>query len=150
MNEPHDYLERRVIGQRKWHSVKATWNKHRFYTVEILTMLSGALIPVINLWAVKDAYLAGLLSAILGGVVVVSAGVGKLFKFQENWLQFRSVAEALGYEEEYFKAGAGEYAGGEGEHRNKLLVERVENILATTTKQFVSTHRSGPNAGTRA
>ena len=54
-----------------------------FYAVEVATLLAGAAIPVVNLWLVHDAFWAGVLSAILGGVVVVAASVGKLFKFHE-------------------------------------------------------------------
>jgi hypothetical protein len=44
---------------------------------------------------VKDPYWAGVLSAVLGGVVVVATSVGKLLKFHENWLQYRTLVEAL-------------------------------------------------------
>ena len=49
-------------------------------------------------------------SAVLGGVVVVDASVGKLFKFDENWLQYRTLVEALEREKEPHSVGAGDYA----------------------------------------
>jgi hypothetical protein len=144
MNETFEYIERRLEPQRKWHNEKATWNKRRFYAAEIATLLAGAAIPIVNLWVVKDPYWAGVLSAILGGVVVVAASVGKLFKFHENWLQYRTLVEALEREKELYSVGAAEYAELDGAGRNRLLVERVENILASTTSQFIETHkRSG-------
>ena len=103
MNGPFEYVERRLEPQRKWHNEKATWNKRRFYTAEVATLLAGAAIPIVNLWVVKDPYWAGLLSAILGGVVVVAASVGKLFKFHENWLQYRTLVEALEREKELYQ-----------------------------------------------
>ena len=142
MNGPFEYVERRLEPQRNWHSEKATGNKRRFYTVEVATLLAGAAIPIINLWVVKDPYWAGLLSAILGGVVVVAASVGKLFKFHENWLQYRALVEALEREKELYSVGAGDYAELDEAGRNRLLVERVESILASTTSQFVQTHQS--------
>jgi Protein of unknown function (DUF4231) len=142
MNETFEYVERRLEPQRKWHNDKATWNKRRFYAVEVATLLAGAAIPVVNLWLVHDAFWAGVLSAILGGVVVVAASVGKLFKFHENWLQYRTLVEALEREKELYSAGAGEYAEANEAERNRLLVERVENILANTTSQFIQTHQS--------
>jgi hypothetical protein len=81
MNPSFEYLERRLEPQEKWHEEKARWNKWLFYTMEVVTLLSGAAIPVVNLWVIKDAYLAGVLSAILGGLVVVAAAVGKLSSF---------------------------------------------------------------------
>ena len=146
MNETFQYVERRLEPQRKWHNEKATWNKRRFYAVEVATLLAGAAIPVVNLWLVKDPYWAGVLSATLGGVVVVAASVGKLFKFHENWLQFRTLVEALEREKELYSVGAGEYADVNEAERNRLLVERVENILASTTSQFIETHQSTRDA----
>jgi len=147
MNETFEYLERRLEPQRKWHNEKAKWNKRRFYTVEVATLLAGAAIPIINLWLAKDPYWAGVLSAILGGVVVVAASVGKLFKFHENWLQYRTLVEALEREKELYSNGAADYAELDEAERNRLLVERVESILASTTSQFIETHQTARDVG---
>ena len=110
--------------------------------MEVVTLLSGAAIPVVNLWVIKDAYLAGVLSAILGGLVVVAAAV-KLFKFHDNWLHYRALVEALAREKELYSAGAGDYASPLDEAgRKRLLVERVENLLASATSRFIEAHRS--------
>ena len=142
MSEPFDYLERRLRPQRDFHNDKAVWNKRRFYFAEVATLLAGAAIPIVNILPLGSTRL---LSVLLGGVVVVAAGIGKLFKFQENWLQYRTVVEALEREEEHYKIGAGEYANADEAARNKLLVERVEGLLASTTAQFIITHRSASN-----
>lgn len=143
MNPSFEYLERRLEPQEKWHEEKARWNKWLFYTMEVATLLSGAAIPVVNLWVVKDPYLAGVLSAILGGLVVVAAAVGKLFKFHDNWLHYRALVEALAREKELYSAGAGDYASPFDEAgRKRLLVERVENLLASATSRFIEAHRS--------
>ena len=141
MNASFEYLERRLQPQEKWHDKRARLNKRLFYTTEVSTLLAGAAIPVVNLWVVKDAYLAGVLSAALGGVVVMAAAVGKLFKFHENWLHYRALAEALARERELHAVGAGEYARVDGNRRNRLLVERVENLIANKTAQFIETHK---------
>ena len=77
MSTAFEYLQRRLEPQERWHDERAKLNKRLFYTVEVATLLAGAAIPVVNLWAVKDAYLAGVLSAILGGIVVLAAAIGK-------------------------------------------------------------------------
>jgi hypothetical protein len=148
MNETFDYIERRIIPQLKWHSDKAKRNKRWFYGVEITTLGAGTAIPIVNVWPATDPHLAGLLSAILGGLVVLAAAIGKLFKFQENWLQYRALAEMLEREEEHYKVGAGEYADADESARNRLLVEHVEGLLASTTSQYITTHRSASDAET--
>ncbi len=141
MSAPFDYLNHRLEPQQQWHDARAKLNKRLFFTAEVATLLAGAAIPVVNLWVIKDAYLAGILSAILGGVVVVAAAVGKLFKFHDNWLYYRALVEALAREKELYSAGAGDYAALDGSDRNRILVERVENLIANKTAQFVETQR---------
>jgi hypothetical protein len=148
MTSSFEYLERRLEPQEEWHNKRARLNKWLFYTVEVATLLAGAAIPVVNLWVVKDAYLAGVLSAILGGVVVMAAAVGKLFKFHENWLHYRALVEALAREKELYSVGAGDYATVDGDVRNRLLVERVENLIANKTAQFIETHKRDGSSGT--
>ena len=143
-------MQRRLEPQEEWHDKRARLNKWLFYTVEVATLLAGAAIPVVNLWVVKDAYLAGVLSAILGGVVVMAAAVGKLFKFHENWLHYRALVEALAREKELYSVGAGDYAAVDGAGRNRLLVERVENLIANKTAQFIETHKRDGASSTEA
>ena len=141
MNDPFDYPQRRIEPQRKWHSDKAKWNKQRFYAMEIATLVAGASIPVVNLWAVQDHHLAGVLSAILGGIVVLATAVGKLCKFQENWLQYRALVETLDREVEIHLNGVSDYSKVGQAERNRLLVERIENLLAANTSRYVAAHR---------
>jgi hypothetical protein len=142
MSAPFDYVQRRLEPQEKWHDERAKLNKRLFYTVEVATLLAGAAIPVVNLWVVKDPYLAGVLSAVFGGMVVVAAAIGKLFKFHENWLHYRALVEALAREKELYAAGAGDYAAVDTAGSHRLLVERVENLLANKTAQFLETHKA--------
>jgi hypothetical protein len=63
-------------------------------------------------------------------------------------LQYRTPVEALEREKELYSVGAADYAKADEAGRNRLLVERVENILASTTSQFIETHRSARGAPT--
>jgi hypothetical protein len=144
-----DYPVRRIESQSAWHSHKAAWNKRRYYALEIATMVAGALIPIVNVWAAADSTAVRVWSAILGGVVVVAAGISKLFKFQENWLQYRAIAESLTRERELFSARAGDYAGEDETARRALLVVRAETLLADVTAQFIASHRSQPKGGSK-
>ena len=43
------------------------------------------------------------ISASLAALIVVASGIAKLCKFQENWLSFRTIAEALEREKELYE-----------------------------------------------
>ena len=150
MAEPFEYLQRRLEEQRQWHSDKAAWNKRWFYRTEIATLFAGAAIPIVSLLCANHPFRAGVLTALLGAIVVLAAALAKLFKFHENWLQYRTTVETLGREKELYLNATADYAEADETRRNQLLVERVENILATTTSQFVAAHRSARDGNDQA
>jgi len=142
MPEEFKYLNDRIEAQIKWHTDKAAWNKTKYYLAEIITLGAGALIPVINVFDVlSNPGLIRILSASLAALAVFSSGTSKLYKFQENWLNFRALAEALRREKELYFYQVGDYES-QMERRQKLLVERIENMLASATSQYVSIQRA--------
>ena len=146
MPEEFSYLEERVEKQQEWHSKKATHNKRRFYFAEIVTIVAGALIPVINVFDIFPENWLRISSTILASIIVAAASIGKLYKYQENWLNYRAVSETLKREEEFYQYEIGEYDIRSDRKRNKKLVERVESILSGSTSQFISIH-SGERDG---
>jgi hypothetical protein len=142
MSQDFTYLQSRLDGQAQWHSDKATWNKRSFYAVEIITLVSGALIPVINLLGPEWQSWQRVGSTTLAIIVVISTGIGKLLKFQENWLTYRGLAEELKREKEFYLNGVGNYGNEDEPGRQKLLVQRIEDILSTTTTSFIALHRA--------
>jgi uncharacterized protein DUF4231 len=137
-----DYVTRRLEPQRSWHSKRAKFNKISFYVAEIVTLAAGACIPIINVIAAEDQTWQRVGSAALAAVVVLAAGVAKLCKFQENWLRFRAVAEALGREHEMFSARIGDYGDNDEQKRLAALVVRVETLLSDNTAQFLASQHA--------
>ncbi len=144
MTEGNNYLEERLEGQRKWHSDKAGINKNRYHMVEMITIIAGATIPVINVIDFEFISEPSIrfLSALIGAVIVVAAGISKLFKFQENWINYRTLSETLKREQEFYRYEVGDYGGQREKQRLKMLVQRVENILASATEQYMAVHKA--------
>ncbi|HEX8652063.1 MAG TPA: DUF4231 domain-containing protein [Pyrinomonadaceae bacterium] len=142
MEESPRYLDRRLKTQGKWHNDKAQWNKKRFYVFEVTTLLAGAAIPFINVASGIPVSWQRILSALLATIVVISVGVAKLYKFQENWLNYRALSESLKREEELYLNRVGAYSVSDDQERDKVLVERVESILANATSQYIARHKS--------
>ena len=142
MAEEFSYLDDRVEAQRKWHSTEAGVNKRWYYTLEIVILTAGALIPVVNVLDVLPGPWLRVLSSVLATIIVIAAGANKLYGFQENWLHFRLVSEALKRETEFYLHKTGDYEVNGEQQRNRILVERVEEILSSTTSQFVAIHRA--------
>ncbi len=137
MPDDFNYPRERIDEQINWHSNRANWNKRRYYITEIITLVAATLIPVINVLNVVSEPMLRILSASLGALSVLALGVNKLFKFQENWLNYRALAETVRREKELFHNAVGDYDV-PPERRNKKLVERIETMLASTTSKFIS------------
>lgn len=142
-----EYLTRRLDTQTAWHERKARFNKHWYHALEIAMMVAGACIPLVNVIPAADgAAWQRIASAALAGVVVFAAGISKLFKFQETWLRYRSIAENLVRERELFVARLGDYGHADGQKRLAILVDRVEWLLAEQTAQFLASQRTAREA----
>ena len=64
-----------------------------------------------------------------------STGIITLIKFQENWIEYRTVAESLKLEKFLFLSKAGPY-----KNSNEIFptfVERFESLISTSTKKWV-------------
>jgi Protein of unknown function (DUF4231) len=140
MSEPTDYKETRLEKQIEWHSKKSKQNKLRFRLYQIVILIAGAIIPIINVANVGD-FQTRVVSSIIGGMIVVVTGVTQLEKYQENWILYRTSAELLKKEKYFFENNVGEYSKADGPEKNKLLVERVESIVSAETSKYFAIHR---------
>jgi hypothetical protein len=145
MDTDSNYINDRITEQETWHSRKAGWNKKCFYAVEITTLFSGALIPIVNLVDFINEPWRKLISALLATIIVIAAGLGKLYKYQENWLSYRALAEILKREKALYLNRVGEYNASDDQERHRMLVGRVEDVLASANSQFVALHRAERN-----
>jgi hypothetical protein len=72
-------------------------------------------------------------------VAILTAGL-KAFKYQENWINYRTTCETLRKEKYFYEAGLGEYAS--AEDKEALFVDRVESLISRENTMWVSTHRA--------
>lgn len=138
--EEFAYIKERVNSQLEYFSKAASRNKLYFYIVEIIVLLASAAIPVCNSLALPEGSFR-IISSLLSGAILVFAGLGRLYKYHELWLNARMTAELLKREKHLFLYKAGPYAGLKENERKRLLVEQVENIVATEVTQFISLYK---------
>jgi hypothetical protein len=73
---------------------------------------------------------------VLGVIVAAIAGLITLIKFQENWIEYRTVAESLKLEKFLFLAKAGPYKNISDPF--VMFVERFESLISNSTKKWVN------------
>jgi len=120
----------RLEDQIDWYERRSVANQRAFKQLKAVELVLAAAIPLV---AGFDA--PGLAAGVLGALVVVLEGVQQLGQFQQNWLTYRSTAEALKHEKYLYLARAGPY-GGRTSHRR--LAERVEALVSQEHARWVS------------
>lgn len=112
----------RLEDQLGWYDRRSAAAQRAFKRVKVAQLVLAAGVPV----AVSSSA-PGLLTAMLGALVVVLEGVQQLYQWQTNWVLYRSTHESLMHEKYLFLAGAGPYSGAEP---RRVLAERIEGLVS--------------------
>ena len=81
-----------------------------------------------------------ILAAGLSGVVAIATSVLGTFKFQENWLSFRTVAESLKREKSLYDSKNCEYD--LAEDPAKLFILKIETLISKEHNTWTNYHQT--------
>ena len=112
----------RLQDQLAWYDRKSMAAQRAYKRVKIAQLLLAAAVPV-----AVAAELPGVVTALLGALVVVLEGVQQLYQWQTNWVLYRATNESLKHEKFLYLAGAGPYS---GPQPRRVLAERVEGLVS--------------------
>jgi len=130
-----EYLEQRLDDQINWYGKKSAANQAAYKRLRLVEIIAAAAIPLLAGYSQASGYVV-MTIGVLGLIVAVLAGIVSLYRFQENWTEYRAVAESLKQERYLYLARAEPYS---GDQPFELLVQRVE-ALSSRVKQQVG-HR---------
>jgi len=118
-----DVVLDRLEDQISWYDKKASWNERMFKRLRIATIVMSSSIPLSAAF-VKYALITGA----LGALIALFEGLQQLNQHHQNWITYRSTAEALKHEKYLFLSTAGSYAS--STNPKTLLAERVESLVS--------------------
>lgn len=124
----------RLDGQIAWYDRKGRECQHRYKGLKTVVIAAAAAIPVVAAFDVP-VYVAG----ILGAVVVVVEGILQAFQYHQNWITYRSTAEALKHEKYLYLGRADVYA--ESKNPMRVLAERIESLISQEHARWISSRR---------
>jgi len=124
--KPEEYIEQRLLDQIKWYSAKSQFNQRWFKRLRILEIVSAAVIPFLAGLGPVVPYYQFVVGA-LGAVIAISAGISAIYKFHENWIEYRTTAETLKHELYLYETRCSPY---DNEEAFCRLVERVEGLIS--------------------
>jgi Protein of unknown function (DUF4231) len=140
-----EYVEQRLDSQAQWYDRRATTNQHCYRALRVLEVILAGSIPLFSSM-VQGSPPIGILVSVISVSIAVISGLLGLYKFQENWIEYRATAEALKHEKFMFLTRSGPYG---VEPPLPILVERVEGIIAKEGTAWSGTMRQPITRGGR-
>jgi|GEM_PF-1062543 len=148
------YLEYRWHSQWAYYDSKATQNKDTYYWYQRIVVIGSLLIPaLVSLNSTIARFITQFfpnaadntetmirigvdsITVFISLAVAGSAALESLYKYGENWSSYRSAAEELQAEKNFYDMHAGPYANNPAAFAT--FVERVEGIVANQNGKFM-------------
>jgi len=120
----------RLEDQLQWYDKKSTWNKTVYKQLKLLALVIAVSIPLAALTGFVK------ITAVLGALIAFLEGLQQLNQYHDNWISYRSTAEALKHEKFLYLANAGPYA---GDTPDTVLADRVESLVSQEHAKWAST-----------
>jgi len=140
-----DYFNKRYLDQINYYETKSGGNQitYRYmqWTLIILAALTPALIELdLNTLLGRGfSHIATLTSVT---VAILTAAL-KTFKYQENWINYRTTCEALKKERYLYEAGLGDYEN--SDDRQAQFIDRVEALISRENTLWLSVQKKKEN-----
>jgi hypothetical protein len=131
-----EYLKDRYQDQIDYYGSKAGRNKKIYNWFQWSVIIISSLLPVLVV-SINEKY--KLVAAGLSVVLAIGTSALKAFKFQENWLNYRQLAETLKQEKHFYDAGIGSYASAPDKHA--VFVDRVESLISRENAIWTNVHQ---------
>jgi hypothetical protein len=138
------YRKERYEPELSWYETRSARNKRIYYWVQSTVIVVAAVTPALagtalanegnHVWAIWLTMACSLL-------VAIGTALLKAFKYQENWLNYRTTAETLKKERVLHDTETGDYVGLDVVNRRALFVERVEAVISRESTLWLTTQR---------
>lgn len=126
MNQ-EEYVNERLQDQIEWYDRKSQWNQKSFKRLQVFQLVAAATIPFLSGYIEPGGFWVKFSVGFLGLSIAGAGAVAGLYKFQENWIEYRTTCEALRHEKYLFLTKTEPY---DTEKPFELLVKRVESQIS--------------------
>ena len=137
-----EYMKDRYFDQINWYDGKAQENQTKYrrlqWTLIILAAMTPALIELDLNELIGNGF--GHLATVTSVIVAILTAAMKTFKYQENWINYRTTCEALRREKFFYDGGIGEYQN--TLNKEALFIERAEGMMSRENTLWISAQKS--------
>ncbi|MBU7030164.1 MAG: DUF4231 domain-containing protein [Theionarchaea archaeon] len=144
-----EYLKERYYDQIKWYETKSSRSNNWYNRIQLALIVFSAMTPVLIAieWGLSPSSLLKWFPIVTSVLVAILTSALKTFKFQENWISYRTTCETLKKEIHFYEAGVGDYA--DAEDKQALFVDRVENLISRENTLWLSVHKEQIRRGNK-
>jgi hypothetical protein len=103
--------------------------------LKITETILALLIPLLTGYITTTMVGLKIVVGLIGIIVAATANIITLYKFQENWIEYRTVAESLKHEKFLYITHAGAY---KDSSSFPIFVERFESFISKENMQWAS------------
>ena len=139
-----EYLDTRVNDQINWYDKKSSWNQKRFKTLRILNSIFSVSIPLFTTLMNDDnKNFLKIIIGSAGALIAILEAIINVYKYQENWIQYRATAESLKHHKYLFETKTGIYA--DANTAFTTLTENIENLISKENTVWISNNQTTKN-----
>ena len=131
--DENQYIEQRLDDQIDWYDIKSQWNQKWLKRLSLIEIVAATTIPFLVGYIGEEIYPLRLTVGFLGVLVAVISGILPLYKFQENWIEYRTTCESLRHEKFLYLTSSEPY---NIEEPFPLLAQRVEALISKENTQW--------------
>lgn len=128
------YIQNRVDEQINWYSTMSKRNQRMYKLIKTIEIIFAALIPFLVSFVSSGFSYIKIIVGVLGISITIISGILALYRFQENWIEFRTTAESLKREKFLFLARVNIY---NSDNSLPLFVQRVEDLMSKENTRWL-------------
>ncbi|EON74871.1 hypothetical protein ADIS_4666 [Lunatimonas lonarensis] len=126
MNE-EEYLKKRLDDQIGWYGKKSKTNKTRFRFCQVTQLVLATIITLSGSFPIEVLSLGSYIIPLIGAAIAIISGLLGLYKYQEHWLEYRTVCESLKHEKYLYLTKSEPY---DNANAFTNLVKNVESLIS--------------------
>lgn len=129
-----EYIKTRVDDQIAWYDKKSVTCQRWYKVFQAIEIFIAASIPVLSGYASKYGVIP-LIIGIEGAIITIVESITRLYKFHENWIEYRTTCELLRYQKHLYLTGSAPY-NTEPESIENIFVRNIENIISSENNKW--------------
>lgn len=129
-----DYMKNRVDNQILWYDNKSMHCQKVYKFWQTVEIIVAALIPLLSGYSNMHISIA-IIIGIMGAVIAIIESITKLFKWHENWIEYRTTCELLRYQKQLYLTNSAPY-NTKPETIDNIFVRNIENIISSENNKW--------------